>query len=83
MDNEQKQKEMVERALVFETSELWDSIHYILDAAIKAELASAISQGIEEDKRAHQCGRAESLTYFKDLLTETRNIARVNAGRNP
>ena len=80
--NEDRLKEKLQLSMEFESSDLWDSIHYVIDSAIKVELSSAVSQGIDEAKRAHQCGRVESLMYFKDLLNETREVARRNSGRS-
>ena len=80
--NEDRLKEKLQLSMEFESSDLWDSIHYVIDSSVKAELASAVSQGIDETKRAHQCGRVESLMYFKELLNETRQMARKNSGRS-
>jgi len=51
-------------------------------AVCKAELSTAVSQGLDETKRVHQCGRADGLMYLKDLLIETREVARRNVGRS-
>ena len=40
----ENEKVKLQQSLVFETSELWDSIILILDAAIESEVGIAISQ---------------------------------------
>ena len=80
--NENELKQKLQLSMEFETSDLWDSIHYVLDTAIKAELSTAVSQGLDETKRIHQCGRADGIMYLKDLLIETREVARRNVGRS-
>jgi hypothetical protein len=68
-------KNKVQRSLLFSESELWNSVMWILDEAIKQESETAISQSIDESKRAHQSGRADGLVYIKDLLEQTREEA--------
>lgn len=80
--SEERLKEKLQLSMEFESSDLWDSIHYVLDTAIKAELSNAVSQGLDETKRVHQCGRADGIMYIKDLLNDTRDVARRNAGRS-
>jgi hypothetical protein len=80
--SEEHLKLKLQLSMEFESSDLWDSIHYVLDTAIKAELSTAVSQGLDENKRVHQCGRADGIMYIKDLLIETREVARRNVGRS-
>jgi hypothetical protein len=68
-------KNKIQRSLLFQQSELWESVLFILDEAIKAESEIAISQSIDETKRSHQSGRADGLIYLKDLLESTRQEA--------
>lgn len=68
-------KKKIQNSLIFAESELWNSINWILDEAIKQESENAISQSIDESKRAHQAGRADGLVYIKDLLEQTRQEA--------
>lgn len=75
------EKVKVQQSLVFETSELWNSVILILDAAIESEVGIAISQHTNESNRAHSCGRADGVKFIKDLLVETRKEAMTNAGR--
>jgi hypothetical protein len=79
MNHEQKVK--INNSLIFESSELWDSVMLILDEAIKAEVSVAISQHPDESNRAHSCGRAEGVTFVKELLENTRDEARRISGR--
>jgi hypothetical protein len=80
--DEDRKKEKLQISMEFEQSDLWDSIHFVLDTAIKNELAVAVNQSIEDSKRVHQCGRADGIMYIKDLLIETRELARKNSGRS-
>ena len=68
-------KNKIQRSLLFQQSDLWESVLFIIDEAIKAESEIAISQAIDEAKRSHQSGRADGLIYFKDLLESTRQEA--------
>lgn len=64
--------EKLQRVLSFSKSELWDAVMFIVDESIETETSAAISQDFEESKRNHQCGRAEAMKAFKELLQETR-----------
>lgn len=79
MTHEQKVK--INNSLIFENSDLWDSIMLILDEAAKSEVSVAISQHVNESNRAHSCGRAEGVTFVKELLENTREEARRISGR--
>lgn len=68
-------KKKIQNSLIFAESELWNSVMWILDEAIKQESENAISQSIDESKRAHQAGRADGLVYIKDLFEQTRQEA--------
>ena len=83
MTNQEKTKlkEKLQNSLLFEYSDLWDGILFIIEEAKQAEIGNAISQMIDENKRAHQCGRVEALFDIKDLLIQTREEALKNAGR--
>lgn len=72
-DQEQKQK--ILDSLVFHQNDVWDTVIYTLNEAIKQESSLAISQNIEEEKRSHQAGRADGILYFKELIEETREMA--------
>ena len=80
-EDKTKTKEKLQHSLIFEHSDLWDGILFIIEEAKNAEIGSAVSQVIEESKRAHQCGRVEALFDLKDLLIQTREEALKNAGR--
>lgn len=75
-------KEKLQNSLVFEQNDVWDAVMSILDQVVVQEYTIAISQSTDEQKRSHQCGRAESIVYFKELLNETRQQALKNAGRS-
>jgi hypothetical protein len=79
MTKEQKSK--IQNSLVFHTSDLWDAVMVIIDECERAECSIAISQGFDETKRAHQCGRAEGILYVKELLNDTRNAALDSVNR--
>lgn len=68
-------KNRIQRSLLFQQSDLWESVIFIIGEAIKAESEIAISQAIDEAKRSHQSGRADGLVYLKDLLEQTRREA--------
>lgn len=76
-----KEKIKIQTSLLFHESDIWDSVMSIIDELYKAEVANAISSGIEESKRSHQCGRADGVAYVKELLESTREQALVNAKR--
>lgn len=76
-----KDKLKIQQSLVFETSELWNSVILILNATIESEVGIAIGQHPDESSRAHSCGRADGVKFVKDLLEETRRDAMTNAGR--
>ncbi len=79
MTKEQKSK--IQNSLVFHTSDLWDSVMLIIDECERAESSIAISQGFDEAKRSHQCGRAEGIMYVKELLNDTRKAALESVSR--
>lgn len=56
------------RVLSFEKNEIFDAVLNYLSNSIEAEVDRAVSYSIDEQKRAHACGRAESLKDFKDLI---------------
>ncbi len=76
-----EQKVKIQNALTFNQSDIWDVVMLILDEAIKAESQHAMSSGIDESKRAHQCGRADGISYVKELLNDTHSQALLNVGR--
>ncbi len=77
MTQEQKAaQQKILSTLAFEQNEVFDSVMALLDESIKSESARAVSIGIAEDKRAHACGRADSLADFKDLLLATQQEGR-------
>lgn len=65
------------RVLSFENNDVFDAVIAFLDASAEAEIDRAVSFSINEDKRAHACGRAESLKDFKDLLLTLQKEARA------
>jgi hypothetical protein len=77
----EEQKSKLQESLLFENSILWDGVMFVIDETIAAELNSAVSQGLDEQKRQHQCGRADGLMYLKDLLESTREEALKISGR--
>ena len=80
-EEKDKIKQKLQHSLVFEHSDLWDGILFVIEESKNAEIGSAVSQMIDETKRAHQCGRVEALFDIKDLLIQTREEALKNAGR--
>lgn len=64
------------RVLSFDKNEVFDAVLAFLEASAEAEVDRAVSFSINEDKRAHACGRAESLKDFKDLLLSMQAEAR-------
>ena len=79
---EQQEKQKIQNSLVFGQSDLWDVVNLILDKAIKQEVDLAINQAIDEEKRAHQAGRADALVWIKELLEDTRQEALRLKDRN-
>jgi|APGre2960657373_1045057.scaffolds.fasta_scaffold257698_2 hypothetical protein len=79
---EQQEKQKIQNSLVFGQSDLWDVVNLILDKAIKQEVDLAINQAIDEEKRAHQSGRADALVWIKELLEDTRQEALRLKDRN-
>jgi hypothetical protein len=79
MNHEQRIK--INNSLIFEHSDLWDSVMLILDEAIKSEVSVAISQQESEANRAHSCGRADGVMFIKELLENTRDEAKKISGR--
>jgi hypothetical protein len=75
------EKVKIQQSLVFETSELWNSVILILDATIESEVGAAIGNHTSESNRAHSCGRADGVKFVKELLLDTRTEAMTNAGR--
>jgi hypothetical protein len=71
----------VQNSLIFHQSDLWESVNWIIDEAYKSESIVAISQSIDEDKRAHQCGRVDGILFIKELLESTRAQALANTSR--
>ena len=65
----------------FEYSDLWDSVMFVISEAIDNEVQLAIGTRSDEVTRAHQCGRADGITYVKDLLISTREEAQKKSGR--
>lgn len=66
-----------------EKNAVWEHIMYIIDLNIQAETNRAISPDVTGEARVHQCGRANAISDFKNLLLEERRKARVNAGLTP
>lgn len=66
-----------------EKNAVWEHIMYIIDLNIQAETQRAISPDVNGETRIHQCGRANAISDFKNLLLEERRKARVNAGLSP
>lgn len=81
MHNENKTK--IQNSLVFHQSDLWDSVMLILKEAEAAELLTAVSQTLDENKRSHQCGRADGIQFVIQLLEDTREQALTNVKRKP
>lgn len=77
----EQDKVKIQQSLVFETSELWNSVILILDATIESEVGAAIGSHTSEANRAHACGRADGVKFMKELLVDTRKEAMTNAGR--
>lgn len=63
----------LQRILSFNQSEVWNAVLFIIEQAVETEVDNAINHEIPEDKRAHQCGRAEGAKYIKTLLNDTRD----------
>jgi hypothetical protein len=71
-------------ALSFESGNgLWLAVHKLLDASIEAEVENATTKENKGEDRAWHCGRAASLTAFKDVLIQTRNSILEEQGRPP
>lgn len=77
----QDNRNKVQNSLVFHQSDVWDSVNWIIEEAYKSECSIAMSQSLDESKRAHQCGRADGILFVKDLLESTRAQALENANR--
>lgn len=61
-------------------NDVFEAVISIIDNFVSIETASAISQDIVPEKRAHQCGRVESLVDLKVFLIDVRTqAARKNA----
>jgi hypothetical protein len=73
--------EQLQRILCFSKSELWDAVMFIVDESIETETSAAISQDFDETKRNHQCGRAEAMKAFKELLQDTRTECLKRSGQ--
>ena len=73
----------IQNSLVFHESEIWDSVMHILQEAEKSEVLTAVSQTVDESKRAHQCGRADGIQFAIQLLNDTREQALYNVKRKP
>ena len=73
-------RQKIMNSLIFEQSDVWDAVLIIVNKALKSESDFAIS-AMEEQKRAHQCGRADGILYIKDLLESTRSEALNLSGR--
>lgn len=74
-ENEQKEAIKMQNTLSFGQSDVWDCVHSIIEKVLQQEVNAAISQSLDEQKRSHQCGRAEAVLYVKDLLNSTRDEA--------
>lgn len=79
MTDEEKIK--IQNSLLFHQSDVWDSVMSIIDELYRSEVVGAISSGVEESKRSHQCGRADGVAYVKELLESTREQALINSKR--
>ena len=76
-----KLKVKLQQSMQFEYSELWNSIMFVIDEAIESEIQLAIGPRIEGEDRAHQCGRADGVTFVKELLISTREEAQKKTNR--
>lgn len=79
-ENEKKRIKLL-NSLIFEQSDIWDSVLFVIDEAYKNEVDIAINQNIDEQKRPHQAGRADGIAYIKELLDSTRKEALHMSGR--
>lgn len=66
-----------------EKNAVWEHIMYIIDLNIQAETQRAISPDVSGEVRIHQCGRANAISDFKNLLLEEKRKARAQAGLSP
>jgi hypothetical protein len=73
---QQHRADKILSALAFEKNEIFDAVLELVDESITGETARAVSVGIDENKRAHACGRADALLDLKDLLLNTQVEAR-------
>lgn len=71
----EKQRIKLLNSLIFEQSDLWDGVLFVIEQAYKNEVDIAINQNISEEKRPHQAGRADGIAYIKELLESTRSEA--------
>ena len=77
----EKQRIKLLNSLIFEQSDLWDGVLFVIEQAYKNEVDIAINQNIDENKRSHQAGRADGIAYIKELLESTRSEALHLKGR--
>lgn len=63
------------KALSFVKNPAWDLVMEVLNTHIQAEVALAISSDVTQEKRAHSCGRAESLVDLQNYLIAMRQEA--------
>lgn len=77
----EKQRIKLLNSLIFEQSDLWDGVLFVIEQAYKNEVEIAINQNIDENKRPHQAGRADGIAYIKELLESTRSEALHLTGR--
>lgn len=66
-----------------EKNDVWEHILYILDLNIENETQRAVAAEIVGEARIHQCGRANAISDFKNLLLAERRKARIEAGLSP
>ena len=62
---------------------LWDEIKLVLGQLQEDEALRAISSEVSGEQRAHQCGRADGITYIVGVLSGLRAEARRVNGLGP
>lgn len=56
----------------YKNSKCWDAVIMMLDASIESEVDAAIGSDKKGEDRIWQCGRADALKAFKNILVETK-----------
>ena len=65
---------------VSKNNETYSAIMALLDESIKAETAIAIGPLESSEKRHWQCGRADALSAFKEVILSVRSEALLQRG---